>query len=245
MCCGIAGPVHSRTWPTLPCRRLRAVTQGLICPLHPACRAAPPMPSLWCRIAWRSAPHCTVCALLLRCCGQGAVGSVTHRLGAVGNGNSASHCLTAWGRWAVQLLQSAASLPGGSGQCNSCNALPQCPGAVGSATPATHRLTAWGQWTAQLPQCTAALPGGSGQCNSCNALPHCPGAVGSGTPAMHCLTAWGQRTVQLLQCTVSLPRGSGRCNSCNARPHCLGAVAALLREEAANMATGLGANCVT
>ena len=62
---------------------------------------------------------------------------------------------------------------------------------------------------------------------------------------MHCLTAWGQWAVQLLQCTVSLPRGSGQCNSCNAQPHCLGAVAALLREEAANMATGLGANCVT
>ena len=229
MCRGIAGPVHSRTWPTLPCRRLRAVTQGLICPLHPACRAAPPVPSLWCRIAWRSAPHCTVCALLLRCCGQGAVGSVTHRPGAVGNGNSASHCLTAWGRWAAQLLQSAASLPGGSGQCNSCNALPHCPGAVGSGTPAMHCLTAWGQWTVQLLQCTVSLPWGSGQWNFCNALPHC----------------LGQWAVQLLQCTVSLPRGSGQCNSCNARPHCLGAVAALLREEAANMATGLGANCVT
>ena len=26
------------------------------------------------------------------------------------------HCLTAWGKWAVELLQCSASLPGGSGQ---------------------------------------------------------------------------------------------------------------------------------
>ena len=107
------------------------------------------------------------------------------------------HCLTAWGQWAVELLQCTASLPGGSGQCNSCNALPHCPwgsghcnscnalphclGAVGIATPAMHCLTALGQW-----------------------------AVGSGTPAMHCLTGRGQWTVQLLQCTASLPWGSGQ-----------------------------------
>ena len=41
-----------------------------------------------------------------------------------------------WGQWAVQLLQCTASLAGGSGQCNSCNALPHCLGAVDSATPA-------------------------------------------------------------------------------------------------------------
>ena len=146
----------------------------------------------------------------------------------------------------MQLLQCTASLPRGSGRCNSCNALPQCLGAVGSATPAMHCLTAWGQWTVQLSQCTASLPGGSGQCNSCNALPHCLGAVGSATPAMHCLTALGQWAVQLLQCTASLPGGSGlcnschalphcpggsgQCNSCNALPHCLGAVDSALQE---------------
>ena len=69
------------------------------------------------------------------------------------------HCRTARGQWAVQLLQCTASLPGGSGQCNSCNALPHC----------------LGQWAVQLLQYTAALPWGSGQCNSCNALPHCLG----------------------------------------------------------------------
>ena len=186
--------MHSRTWPTLPCRRLRAVTQGLICPPHPACRAAPPVPSVWCRIAWRSAPHRTVCALLHCCCGQGAVGSVTHCqaawgqcnscnalprcLGAVGSGTPAMRCLTAWGQWAVELLQRTASLPWGSGQWNSCHTLPHCPG-------------------------------GSGQWNSCNALPHCLGAAGSGTPAMHCPTAWGQWAVQLLQYSAALPGGSG------------------------------------
>ena len=85
------------------------------------------------------------------------------------------HCLTAWGQWAVQLPQCTASLPRGSGQCNSCNALPHCLGALGSATPAMHCPTAWGQWAVQLLQCTASLPWGSRQCNSSNALPHCLG----------------------------------------------------------------------
>ena len=105
------------------------------------------------------------------------------------------------------LLQCTASLPLGSRQCNSCNALPHCPWAVGSATPAMHCPTGWGQcaaqllqctaslpwgqWAVELLQCTAPLPLGSRQCNSCNALPHCPGAVGSATPGMHCLTALG------------------------------------------------------
>ena len=64
--------------------------------------------------------------------------------GAVGSAASAMHCLTALGQWAVDLLQRTALLPGGSGQCNSCNTRPHCLGAVGSATPAMHRLTAWG-----------------------------------------------------------------------------------------------------
>ena len=70
------------------------------------------------------------------------------------------HCLTAWGQRAVELLQCTASLPGGSGQCNSCNAPPRCLGAVGSGTLAMHCPTAWG----------------SGQCNSC------PGGVRSLLP---------------------------------------------------------------
>ena len=199
MCCGIAGPVHSRTWPTLPCRRLRAVTHGLICPLHPACRAAPPVPYVWCRTAWCSAPHCTVCALLHCCCGQGAVGSVTHCqaawglwaveillphcVRAVGSGTPAAHCLPPLGQWTGHLLQYTAALPG----------------AVGSGTPATHCATAWGQWAVDLLQRTASLPGGSGQWDFCNALLHCLGAGGSGSPAMHCLNARGRWADELLQ----------------------------------------------
>ena len=62
---------------------------------------------------------------------------------------------------------------GGSGQWNSCNALPHCLGAVGSGPPAMHCPTAWGQWAVQFLQCTASLPGGSGQCNSCNGVVWC------------------------------------------------------------------------
>ena len=142
----------------------------------------------------------------------------------VGSGTLAMHCLTAWGQWAVQLLQCTASLPGGIGQCNFCNALPHCPGAAGSGTPAMHCLIAWEQWAVQLLQCTASLPGGSGQCSFCNALPHCLGAVDSATSAMHYPAASGQWAVDLRQYTAALPGGSGQCNCCNALPHCLGAV---------------------
>ena len=142
--------------------------------------------------------QCNSCNALPNC--PGAVGSATPAmhclpdLGAVGSAAPAMLCLTALGQWAMELLQYTATLPGGSGQCSSCNAL------------------------------TASLPGGSGQCNSCNALPHCPRAVGSATPAMHCLTAWGQWAVELLQRSAPLPGVSGQRNSCNALPHCLGAV---------------------
>ena len=122
----------------------------------------------------------------------------------MGSATPAMHCLTAWGQWTVQLRQCTAPLPGGSGQCNSCNALPHRLGAVDSATPAMHCPTAWGQWAVQLLQCTASLPG----------------AVGSATRATHCLTAWEQWAVQLLQCTASLPGGSGQCNSCNGWSEC-------------------------
>ena len=157
VCCCIAGPVHTRTWPALLCRRLCAVTQGLIGPLHRACRAAPSVLSVWCRTAWCCALHCTVCALLHCSCGQRAVGS----------GTPATHCHTAWRLGAVPLLLRTAALPGGSGQWNSCDTLPLCLGAAGCATPAMHCLTAWGQWAVELLQCTASLPGGSGQRNSC------------------------------------------------------------------------------
>ena len=116
-------------------------------------------------------------------------------------------------QWAGELLQCTAAMLRGSGQRNSCNALP-------------HYL---GLWAVELLLCTATLSGGSGLWNSCNALPHClgavgMGAVGSGTPVMHCHTAWGQWAAQLLQCTASLLVGSGHWSSCFAPPHFLEAV---------------------
>ena len=89
------------------------------------------------------------------------------------------------GPWDVQLLQCTASLPGGSGQGNACNALPHCLRAVGTGAPTLHRHTVRGQWVVELLSCTATLLGDSGQCNSCNAVPHCLGAWGSGSPATH------------------------------------------------------------
>ena len=83
-------------------------------------------------------------------------------LRAVGRGTPAMHCITAWGaagsetpamqgpaswgQWAVDILQYTAHSLLGSGQMNSCNALPHCLRAVGSGTPALHYLTAFGQW---------------------------------------------------------------------------------------------------
>ena len=168
--------------------------------------------------------------------------ALPHCLGAVGSATPAMNCLTAWGQWAVELLQYTASLPRASGQWNSCicntsllrgngqrsscNALPHCLWAVGSGAPALHRHTVWGQWAVQLLQRTASLTGGSGQCNSSSALQfqQCTASLpgDSGTPATHCLTAWGQWAVQLVQCIASLPVGSGLWNPCNALPHCRG-----------------------
>ena len=69
-----------------------------------------------------------------------------HCLGAVGSGSPAA-CL---GLRATDLLLHTASLPGGSGQWNSCYTPPHCLGAVGSGTPAIHRRTAWGQWAVEV-----------------------------------------------------------------------------------------------
>ena len=124
--------------------------------------------------------------------------------GAVGSGTHVMTYLAAWGQWAMELLQHTASLrgrqwamalqrtaslPGGSGQSNSSNALPQCLGAVGSATPAMQCLTAWAQWTVEFLQRTATRPRGSGEWNAYNALPHCHGAVGGASLAMQCHAA--------------------------------------------------------
>ena len=146
------------------------------------------------RAIWSASVRCRY--QVMSVCQCNSCNTLPHRLGAVGSGTPATHCHTAWGQWAVQLLQRTAllhggiglqctaPLPGGSGQWNSCNSLPHCLGVVGNGTPATHCHTAWGQWAVELLQRTALLHGGSGQWNSCNALSHRLGAVGSGTPAM-------------------------------------------------------------
>ena len=77
-------------------------------------------------------PHCLVLCSALYCVCLAAlhlwaVGSgqwnfcyaLPHCLGAVGSATPALHCLNVWGQWAVELLQCTASLPGGSGRCNS------------------------------------------------------------------------------------------------------------------------------
>ena len=148
-----------------------------------------------------------------------------------GEGESCSgrgRCLT------KVLLQCTATLPGGSGQCNSCNTLPHCLGAVGSATLAMHCLTAWKQWAVELLSCIATATGRGGQWTICNKRVHQLGGRGvlpkrrslpnKGAPATHCLPARGRWAVQLLQCTASLLGGSGQWNSCHPPPHCLGAV---------------------
>ena len=101
----------------------------------------------------------------------------------------------------TELLQCIATLPGGIGQWNFCNALPHCLGGKGSAS--------LGQWAVEALSCTATLLRGSGQCNSCNALPRCLGAVASATPAMHCHTTRGRWVVELLQCTGPPAGGTG------------------------------------
>ena len=137
------------------------------------------------------------------------------------------HRCPAWVKWAVQLLQRTASLPRGSGQWNSCNAVPHCLGVVGSGTAAMHCLTAWGQRAVEHLQCSASVPRGSGQCNSYKALRHCLG---------------GQRAVEILPCTASLPGRSGQCNSCKvaltARGHW--AVQFLQRRPQCPWAAGIG-----
>ena len=60
------------------------------------------------------------------------------------------NCLIAWELTPMQLVQCIALLPDGSGQWNSCNAVPHCLGAVGSANLAMHCHSAWGQWVVEL-----------------------------------------------------------------------------------------------
>ena len=115
--------------------------------------------------------------------------ALPHCLGVVGSGNPAMHCYNARGQRVVDLLQCTATLRGGSGEWNSCNAVHDCLRAGGNGIVALHHLTMWGEWALQLLQCIATPCAG----NSCYAPPHYLGAVGSG----------------LVQCTALLLGGSG------------------------------------
>ena len=110
----------------------------------------------------------------------------------------------------------------GTGQCNSCYALPHCLWAVSSGAPAVHRQTAcgeWAEWALQLLQCTAAPPGGNGQGKSCNARAHQLGGR-EFLPRRRSLPKERYSCSALPSCQ----RGTGQCNSCYALPHCLWAV---------------------
>ena len=156
------------------------------------------------------------------------------------------HCHTAFGHWAVELLQCTATLLQGSGQINSCNAPQHCPGAVGSGTRAMHCPR---HCAAELVHFSATLLADSARWNSHHPPSHCLWSVGGGTPAMHrhtacgpwtvgthamhCHsagghamglqthaihrhTAWGQWALALMQSNRTLFVGVGRWNSCNA-----------------------------
>ena len=50
-----------------------------------------------------------------------AYNALPHCLEAVGSATRAIQCLTAWGPWAIQLLQCTTTPPGRGGKWNSCN----------------------------------------------------------------------------------------------------------------------------
>ena len=118
---------------------------------------------------------------------------------------------TAWGWWVVRLLQRTATLLGGGGQWNSCNARAHQLGGRGvlpkrwllpkTGSRATHCHTAWGQWEVELLHCTASMP------------------RGNETPATCRPTTWGDGEF----CRRGNHYRKER-NSCSALPHCLRAV---------------------
>ena len=81
-----------------------------------------------------------------------------------------------WGQWAVQLLQCTASLPGGSGQCNSCNGWSECsagpvgmyywahrPGGMGSPTQGVVGASFRAYGGPSSSENRAHRPGGDGE----------------------------------------------------------------------------------
>ena len=74
--------------------------------------------------------------------------TMPHPLRPLGSATLAMKYHTAWGPWAIELLQlqCSATLPRGSGKCHSCYALP-------------HPL---GLWALECVQCMGPLAGGTG-----------------------------------------------------------------------------------
>ena len=132
--CVAGGPL-----PTAP-RQWGSVLQKVHCPLPPGseavyCRSSTPLPGgtgLW--TSCNTLPHC---------------------LGAVGSGTPAIHCPTAWGQWAVDLLQYTASLPRGSGQGSVLQEF-HCPLPPGSEVVYCRRSTA--RCPRAVGQCIAGGP---------------------------------------------------------------------------------------
>ena len=101
----------------------------------------------------------------------------------------ALHCTCGQKAVGCGTLASTATLLGGCGQWNSCNAMPHCLGEVRSGSLAVHRLTALEHWAVELLLNSSSLPGGTGQWRSCFASPDRLEALCTGRPAMHCLIA--------------------------------------------------------
>ena len=124
------------------------------------------------------------------------------------------HCHTTWGQWAVELLQCSPSLPGGSGQCNSCNA--EC--LRGTAAPCGPGPPAWGMGSpAQAAVGAHRVPVGDGSPlrpgptslgdgEVCPSGSRCPqGACGGRQPPAaraHQLGGWGLLCCIVLRCVV-------------------------------------------
>ena len=185
-------------------------------------------PAIYCLPSWCSGQRisCNAQRRYLRGNGQwNSCNTLPHCPGAVGSAASAIQCLTAWGHWAVELMQYTASARGANEQLKSCNAVPHHAGQLavqllqyaysllggsGQCNSCNALCHCLGAVDSALPRCTAAVPGASEQCNSCDTLPPSLGAMDSRTAALHCLTAWRQWAIQFVQYPASLPGAGSR-----------------------------------
>ena len=151
-------------------------------------------------------------------CGHSALLQFTSRFLRVDNGTPTVHWHTTLEQCVVELLQYAATLPGGSGPWNCYGTLPHWLGAVGNGTSSVDYRTAWGQGAVELLRHIAALRGCCGQWKSCS-----HSAVDNGTPTVHWRTTLEQCVAELLQETAMLLAGSGPWNCYGTLPHWLGA----------------------